>query len=140
MMFNPNFNSFMELENPTPSPLPPNGNALSPQDERTYAMLAHLSALAGFIIPFGNIIGPVVVWSIYKDKSSYVDFHGKQSINFQITISIAYIISFILIFVLIGILFLAVLGILSLVFTIIAGIKANNNESYKYPFSFTFIS
>lgn len=132
----------METENPVPSPVPPSGpsSTLSPQDERTFAMLAHLSSLAGFIIPFGNIIGPVVVWSIYKDKSSYVDYHGKQSVNFQITMSIAYIISFILIFVIIGIFLLAILGILGLVFAIIAGIKANNGEQYNYPFSFKFVN
>lgn len=125
----------MEMENQPLSSSTQPTQTLSQQDERTYAMFAHLSALAGFIIPFGNVIGPLVVWSIYKDKSSYVDYHGKESINFQITITIAYVISIFLIILLIGIFMLAVLGIASLVLTIIAGIKANNGEMYQYPFS-----
>ena len=103
-------------------------------------MLAHLSALAGFIIPFGNVIGPVVVWQIQKDKSAFVDYHGKEAVNFQITMTIAYCIALLLIIVVIGVPILVVLGILSVVFSVIAGVKANNGEYYKYPYTFRFIN
>ncbi|MGM9510241.1 DUF4870 domain-containing protein [Larkinella sp. GY13] len=130
------------MENqPYNNPLPPSSvPPLSPSDERLWGMLAHLSALAGFIIPFGNVIGPVVVWQIQKDKSAFVDYHGKEAVNFQITMTIAFCIALLLIIVVIGLPILIVLGILSLVFSVIAGVKANNGEYYKYPFTFRFIN
>lgn len=123
--------------NPVP---PPPVSTLSPSDERLWGMLAHLSALAGFIIPFGNVIGPIVVWQIQKDKSAFVDYHGKESVNFQITLTIGYCIGFLLIFIIVGVPVLILLGLAGLVFSIIAGVKANNGEFYKYPFSFRFIN
>ncbi|RAJ92189.1 hypothetical protein LX87_05156 [Larkinella arboricola] len=122
--------------NPTP---PPPVNYLSPSDERMWGMLAHLSALAGFIIPFGNVVGPIVVWQIQKDKSAYVDYHGKEALNFQITMTIAYGVAILLIVLLIGFPILIVLGLISVVLSILAGVKANNGEYYKYPFTFRFI-
>lgn len=121
-------------QTPPPGPVP-----LSPSDERMWAMFAHLSALAGFIIPFGNIVGPVVVWQIFKERSAFVDTHGKEAVNFQITMAIAYLVSFILVFVAIGVFLLFVLGILSVVFFVIAALKANNGEYYNYPFTFRFV-
>ena len=51
-------------------------------------MLCHLSSLAGSVIPFGNIVGPLVVWLIKKDEYAFVDDQGKESLNFQISITI----------------------------------------------------
>jgi uncharacterized Tic20 family protein len=99
-----------------------------------WAMLCHLSALSGFIIPFGSLIGPLVVWQIKKNQYPIVDDQGKEALNFQITITLAAIVSAILIVVLVGIALLIAVGIASLVFTIIAAIKANNGETYRYPF------
>jgi len=97
-------------------------------------MLCHLSALSGFIIPFGSLIGPLVVWQIKKNQYPIVDDQGKEALNFQITITLAAIVSAILIVVLVGIALIIAVGIASLVFTIIAAIKANNGETYRYPF------
>jgi len=116
-------------------PYPPTSSTLSPTDERMWAMLAHLSALAGFIIPLGNIVGPLVIWQIFKDRSAFVDHHGKEAVNFQITMTIFYAVSILLIVLVIGIPMLIVLGVLSVVFFIIAGVKANNGEYYRYPFT-----
>ena len=108
-------------------------------EARQWAMIAHLSALVGFIIPFGNIIGPLVVWQIKKEMP-FVEQQGKEALNFQITVTIAVIVCFILMFVLIGALLLPVVGIAALVLTIIAGIKANSGESYQYPFTLRLIN
>lgn len=97
-------------------------------------MLCHLSALSGFIIPFGSLIGPLVVWQIKKNQYPIVDDQGKEALNFQITITLAAIVSAILIVLLVGIFLLIAVGIASLVFTIIAAIKANSGETYRYPF------
>ncbi len=104
------------------------------QDEKTFGMLAHLTALAGFIIPiFGNIIGPLVIWLIKKDQSAWVDKQGKESLNFQISITIYAIISGILTLILIGALLLIAVGIFSLVMIIIASIKVNDGLDFQYP-------
>jgi uncharacterized Tic20 family protein len=100
---------------------------LSPQDERTWAMLAHLGAI---ILGF---IAPLVVMLVQGEKSQFTRRHAVESLNFQITLTIAHIISFILWFVIIGILFTIILSVGGLILMIIAGIKANNGEDYRYP-------
>jgi len=102
-------------------------------------MLAHLAALAGFIIPFGNIIGPLVVWLIKKDESAWVDRQGKESLNFQISVSIYAIVAGILTLILIGILLLIAVGIFSLVMVIISTVRVNNGEYFQYPLCIRFL-
>jgi uncharacterized protein len=108
-------------------------------DQNMWAMLCHLSALAGFIIPFGNIIGPLVIWLIKKDEFPLVNDQGKESVNFQISMTIYYVVAAILIIVLIGILLLIGLAIFSLIMIIIAMIKANEGVAYRYPMCIRFI-
>ncbi|MEO1235173.1 MAG: DUF4870 domain-containing protein [Planctomycetota bacterium] len=111
-----------------------------PQEERTWAMLSHLSALAGYVIPFGSIIGPLVVWLIKKDTMPFVDEQGKESLNFQITVAIAFVCCIPLVFIIIGIFLIIALGIVALVLMIVAAVKANNGEHYKYPFALRLVS
>ncbi len=124
-----------------PNP-PPNPNSQA----RTWNMLCHLSALAGFVIPFGHILGPLLVWQLKKNEFPSVDIHGKAALNFQITVTIALFVglvaAFVLSFFCVGYLLFPVvmlIGLAGLVFAIIAGIKANNGEDYKYPFSFELV-
>ena len=109
-------------------------------EERQWAMFAHLSALAGLVIPFGSIIGPLVIWLIKKDTMPFVNDQGKEALNFNITVAIAAIVCWILFFVLIGMLLLPVLVILWLVFVIIATIKANEGTTYRYPFALRLVN
>ena len=57
--------------------------------ENSYAMLTHLSPLAGYVIPFGNIIGPLVMWLIKRDQSPFLERVGREALNFQITVMLA---------------------------------------------------
>lgn len=82
---------------------------------------------------FAPIVGPLVIWLLKREESSYIDYHGKEYFNFLISYSIYTLISGILIIVLIGILGLWILGILAVVFTIIAAIKAYEGEQYRIP-------
>jgi uncharacterized protein len=109
-------------------------------EERSMSMLCHLSALAMFIIPFGNIIGPLVVWLIKKDQYVEVDRQGKDALNFQISVMLYAIISGILVILLVGFLLLIALGVLNLVVIIVASVKANNGERFEYPMAIRFIS
>ena len=112
---------------------------LPSKEERQWAMFCHLAALAGFVIPFGNIIGPLILWVLKKDESSFIDYHGKESVNFQISISIYVVVSIILIILLIGIVLLIGIGIMSIVFLVIAALKANDGIYFSYPLTIRFL-
>jgi len=109
------------------------------REERMWAMFCHLSGLAGFIFPFGNIIAPLVIWLVKKEESELVNDQGKEALNFQISMTIYIIASIILIFLVIGIPLLIILGIFSLIVVIIAAIKANEGEKYRYPLTIRFL-
>ena len=108
-------------------------------EAKQWAMFAHLAALAGFIIPFGSIVGPLLVWQLKKDVDPFVEQNGKEAVNFQITIAIAAMVCFMLMFVVIGVLLFPVLVLIWLIFTIIAGVKANDGVAYRYPMTIRFI-
>jgi hypothetical protein len=109
-------------------------------DERQWAMFAHLSALIGFIIPFGNLLGPLIIWLMKKETMPFVDQQGKEALNFQITVTIAMVVSAILIIVVIGFVLMFVIGLAALILTIMAGIKANEGVAYRYPFTLRLIN
>ena len=54
--------------------------------EKNIATFTHLSTLSQYIIPFGNYIFPILIWTSYKDKSEFVNHHGKQTLNFQLSL------------------------------------------------------
>lgn len=108
------------------------------KEEKTYGMLCHLLAFSGVIIPFGNIIGPLVIWLLKKDQSSYVDMQGKESLNFQISNMIYTFISNLLMFVLIGFITTPLLFVFWIVFTIIGSIRASEGTAYRYPLTIRF--
>jgi uncharacterized Tic20 family protein len=107
--------------------------------EKQWALICHLSGLSGYLIPFGNIIIPIVIWSMKKEEMPMVDEHGKEVINFQLSITIWIIISGLLIILLVGIPMLIVLVILQVVLVIIGALKADNGQLYKYPMTIRFI-
>ena len=108
-------------------------------DERMWGMLCHLSTFAGYLIPFGNIVGPLVVWLIKKDEYAFVDDQGKEALNFQISITIYSLISAVLIFVIVGLPLLLAVIVFDLVMTIVAAVKANGGEYYRYPLTMRFV-
>jgi len=103
-------------------------------EARLWGMLAHLAALLGFVVPFGNIIGPLIIWQIKKDAMPFVDDQGRESLNFQITVTLALLACAVLIVVLIGVVLMPLVGLAALVLVVIAAIKANGGERYRYPF------
>ena len=108
---------------------------------RNWDVLCHLAALAGFIgIPLGNVIGPLVVWLIKKDEIPSVNQHGRESLNFQISMTIYTIIAAFSFFIAIGIILLPAILLTNLILLIIAAVKANKGEFYRYPLTIRFIS
>ena len=105
-------------------------------DDRTMAMLAHL---LGILTAF---IGPLIIWLINKDKpeKAFVNDQAKEALNFQITVTIAYIVASALSVILIGLLLIPVIMIANLVLCILAGLKANEGVAYRYPFALRLIN
>ena len=105
----------------------------------TWGMLCHLTALSLFIgIPFGNIIGPLVIWLVKKDEYPFVEEQGKESLNFQLSMTIYALASLLLCMIAIGFFLLAAIVIVEFVLVIMASVKASNGESYKYPITIRF--
>jgi len=107
---------------------------------RIWATLCHLTALLGLIgLPFGHILGPFVVWLLKRNEYSFVNEQGKESLNFQITMTIFTAIAVLLIFIKIGFLLIFGLVTVNLILVIIASIKVSNGEHYQYPFKIRII-
>ena len=119
-----------------------NDNLLPTPDAqaRQWAMLCHYAAFFWVLAPLiGNVIGPLVVWQLKKDLHPFVDEQGKEALNFQITYSVAMMVCGLLAWVLIGFPLMLLVGLAALVLTIIAGIKANEGQNYRYPFSWRLV-
>jgi uncharacterized Tic20 family protein len=114
---------------------------LAPENQRVMGMLAHLLALCGFVgVPFGNFLGPLVIWLIKKEEMPFVDDQGKESLNFQITVLIAAIVISPTICLLgLGIVLLIALAVAAVVLTILASVKASQGVYYRYPWSMRLI-
>lgn len=104
--------------------------------ENTYLMLMHLTQFAGAIIPLAGFLVPILMWTTNKDTNEKVDKHGKNILNCMISYVIYAVV---LCITLIGIPVAVVLGILYVVFVILAAVKANSGEYWKYPFTIQFI-
>ena len=137
-------------------------------NQNTNAFLIHISAFAGYLFPLGSIITPLILWQTLKERSPFLDEHGKEAVNFNISYSLYIFIlglSFIPFFFgrifngfdgididfggyhghggLFGIFgFASIVSIVALIkvaLIIIAAMKANKGEMYKYPLTIKFI-
>lgn len=115
------------------------GPTESNREAQQWGMFAHLSALIGFVIPFGNIVGPLVIWQMKKDDAFIAD-QGKEALNFQITVTLAVFACLLLSLIVIGMLLLPIVGLAALILTIIGGVKANGGERYRYPFALRLVT
>ena len=110
------------------------------KDERMWGMICHLAALAGFVgIPLRNVLGPLIVWLIKREEFPLVADQGKESLNFQISMTIYGVMCIPLMFVVIGFLLGLALLIADVVFIIIAAMKANEGALYRYPLTIRLI-
>jgi uncharacterized Tic20 family protein len=119
-------------------PSPPTPSTSS--DVRTWCVLCHASALLGLFFHFlGHLGGPLIVWLIKRGDSPEIDAHGKESLNFQISMVIYDAIALLLVIVFIGIPILIGLWILNTVLVIIASVKASEGKFYRYPLTIRLI-
>jgi len=104
-----------------------------------WGMFLHLSTFLGYIVPLAGLIAPVVIWQVKKTDLPGLDQHGRNAVNFIISLFIYSIVSLLLTFVLIGIPMLLALSVVAVVFPIIAAVKASNGEVWRYPMSIPFV-
>ena len=153
----------MENESPMPErPVGPVYGELWHPEERNWSMLVHLSALSSFLTSgAGGILGPLVVWLIFRGKSDMVNYHGKKALNFQISFLIYFIILFIAMIslfivgsiagekdeiaagfwppLILLIIAMIALGIVSLTWTIVAAVRASRGDPPGYILAIPFL-
>lgn len=111
------------------------------REDRQLIVITHLSQLVMLVTGFGSLIVPLIIWATQKEKVSQMDAHGKNIINFQLSLIVYCIICIPLILLFgLGLLGFLVLGIVAIIFPVINAIKASNGENPTYPLSFNFIS
>jgi uncharacterized Tic20 family protein len=116
--------------------LPPVTPAPPTENERTWGMLAHLSALVGLVLPLiGNILGPLLVWLTKREQSAFIATHAKEALNFNIMVTLAGVVCGFLALIFIGFLLGTALFIAWLVMTLVAAIRASEGVPYHYPLS-----
>ncbi len=126
------------LRGDEPQPSRSDSRSTDGLSENQWAMALHLSLLAGYAVPLAGFVVPIAIWQIKKDHYPIIDEHGKNAVNWIISSTLYVILSVILVFVAIGIVGLIVLSVLAVVFPIVAAIKANNGEVWKYPGAISF--
>jgi uncharacterized Tic20 family protein len=122
-----------------PQPSMRYATAMSASDERMWAMLCHLASLIGWILPFGDLIATLLIWLFKRDQSAFVERHGREALNYQISFYIYALIGLALSCVYIGFFILAALAIFDMVGMIKAAIAANRGEEYRYPLTIRLI-
>jgi uncharacterized Tic20 family protein len=122
-------------------PPPPRLLASISSTVSTWCVLADATALVGFLVPLaGHIVGPLIIWLAKRQDSPEIDAHGKESMNFQISMLIWNVIAGILCLMLIGIPILILLHVLNVIFVIVASIQASEGKLYRYPLAIRLIN
>jgi uncharacterized protein len=131
----------MESEGQTatsqPPPIAPPPAGARPADH-SLDVLCHVIAFAGLAIPFGHVLGPLIIWLMKRDTSPSVDAHGKESLNFQISLTIWLLLCVPLMFIFVGFIVAIVLAILAIVWVVLAALEASRGGFYRYPLTIRF--
>lgn len=115
-------------------------STITMREDNQLLLLTHLSQLLCYVTGFGGLLVPIIIWAVNKDKVKGLDEHGKEIINFQLSMILFALTCIPLILLVgLGILGLIVIGIISFVFPIINAINAGNGKFSKYPFTIRFL-
>ena len=115
-------------------PQPPQpGAPLSPGEEQGWGVAIHLGGV------FVSWLVPLIVWLVFRERSAMLDDHGKETLNWQITLFIGYVIGYATMIILIGFLIVPIIFLIALIFGILGAIAAYNRRSFRYPFNIRFI-
>ena len=106
---------------------------------RTWEVLCHALGFAGFVFPFGNILGPLIVWLMKRAESPSVDAHGKEALNFQISMTIWVLLAAATFLIVVGVVLFPAAIATGVVLTVFGTVKASNGVLYRYPLTIRFI-
>jgi uncharacterized Tic20 family protein len=109
------------------------------QKERIAGVFMHVLAFAFFVFPLGNIFGPLVLWLLKRKTSMYLDENGKESLNFQISMTLYGIVAGILSLFGVGLPILAVIVLADGILVVVAAVQAHKGDLYRYPLTIRFI-
>ncbi len=118
----------------------PAATSVKKGDETMWAAFCHLGGLIGLAVFPGNVVIPLIIYLVYRDRYPFVNEHGKEALNFQISMTIYFIAATILVFLVVGIFLIIPLFIFDIVVSIVAAIKAGQGESYRYPLTIRFLN
>jgi uncharacterized Tic20 family protein len=130
-----------EVQSGTAPPSDATGVSFASQEQQTrrWAFFLHLSVLAGFVVPLAGLVVPIMIWQLKKEELPAIDVHGKNALNWILSQILYAVVCVLLAFAVVGIPLLIALGAVGIVFPIIAAIKANNGEIWKYPLAIPFL-
>lgn len=132
---------------PRPADRPPGGPPTDPapdagtlgQDVRNWAMAAHLAAYSVFLVPI-PVIGPVIVWAVKRDEHPFIDHHGREAVNFNLSVLIYAVVAAVSLLLLVGVVLLPLVFLLWFIVTIVAALKAAAGEWYRCPMTIRFLN
>ena len=108
---------------------------------RNWAVAAHLSGLSLYLgIPFGNILGPFLIWLFKRDMSPFVEMQAKEALNFQLSMMIYGAVAGLLIILLVGVFLIPLVFVLHIVLTIVAAVRASEGKAYSYPLTIRLVA
>ena len=110
-------------------------------EERNWAVFCHLGGFAFYLLGFalGHILVPLAIWLLKRDASAFIDEHGREALNFQISVTLYAIVVGALCFVLVGFVLIPFLMGFHIVLMIVASVRASQGEPYRYPFTIRLI-
>jgi uncharacterized protein len=117
------------MTNPYTAPAQP----MSPSDEKLFATLTHVGGI------FFQFWVPLIAYFVLKDRGPFIRQHTTAALNFHLTMLIAYAVGTVLTFVFIGFFVLLAVGIIVIIFGVMAAVASNNGQHYTYPLSITFL-
>ena len=127
-----------EIEYPVSIPEQHEGK-VNQQDSYNKAMWIHLSGFSGYLVPFGNVIAPAILWVLWKEEDAFIDDQGREAVNFQLSILVYFMISILLFIIFIGIILMIGVGVFHVAMTVIAAIRSSQGISFRYPIIIRFI-
>ena len=119
---------------------PTTATATIPREAGQWATVCHIIALVGLLgNGIGFLLGPLIVWLLKREDHPFIDEQGKEAVNFQITMFLAFLVAFFLLFFVIGIVLMPLVVIGNVIFIVLAAVKANEGVAYRYPFAIRFL-
>lgn len=118
---------------PTPAGEPDAQSADLQRQTNQWAMFIHFSMLAGWVIPLAGIVVPILLWQLKKDELPGIEPHAHVVMNWIVSSLVYAVICYVLLLIVIGVFGFFILGVLTVIYAIVGGVKANDGELWEYP-------